>query len=404
MKLVFVNNYYYLRGGAERVFFEEAELLASRGHEVVPFSRRHEENIVSPDEKYFASDLKYYDVSIPKKISASIKLIYSYECKRKITDVLRSFSPDIVHGHNIYGRMTTSIIDAAKKNRVPVVMTLHDFKLICPSYLMLSKGMVCDRCMGRKYYYCLTTKCHKNSLMPSLVYTLESYFNSIFRKYDNVKYFISPSKFLLKKHVEAGIEAGKLVHIPNFINSDNYVPDYSSGKYVLFAGRLSMEKGVMILLKAMRNVNMPLKIVGDGPMRIIYETYAKENNLRYVRFEGYRSGQELAALYKNASFVIVPSECYENAPMTVLEAFAYGKPVIASNIGGMSEMVIDNETGFLFEPGDHELLKEKIQYLADRPSLAASMGKKARKKIEEEYDSERHYERLMKLYGKACSE
>lgn len=401
MKVVFCNNFFYIRGGSERVFFDEIEILKSYGNEVVPFSRHFEKNLSSEHSQFFASSIDYENVSLTKKILASFKLIYSFECKKEFSELLNYFQPDLIHAHNIYGRLTTSIIDAAKDKKISVVMTLHDYKLICPSYLMLLNGMICEKCRGKRFYNCMLTKCHKESRISSLIYTIESYFNSMLKKYEYVRYFICPSMFSLKKHVESGTPEKKLVHIPNFINIENFESNFENDGYILFVGRLSKEKGVLTLLNAVKGLDVSLKIVGDGPMRKEYEDFAKENSINNVSFEGYKSGDELKNIFRNSAFVVFPSEWYENAPMTILEAFAYGKPVIGSEIGGIPEMVIEGKTGLLFKPCDYNELKEKIKYLLSHPSLITEMGKNARKKVEEEYGSEVHYRKLIEVYKKA---
>ncbi|PKM78911.1 MAG: hypothetical protein CVU88_08535, partial [Firmicutes bacterium HGW-Firmicutes-13] len=296
MKIIFANNYYYLRGGSERVFFNEMAMLKAYGHEVVPFSRHFEKNIQSEYSRFFPSPIEYEDVSLAKKIVVSFKLIYSYECRNKLSELLNYFSPDLVHAHNIYGRLTTSIIDVAKKKSVPVVMTLHDYKLICPSYLMLLNEKVCERCTGRKFYNCVLTKCHKGSRSASFVYTFEAYFSSIFKKYAYISCFMCPSKLSLRKHAEAGIPEEKLVHIPNFISIEDFEPNYENKGYILYVGRLSREKGVLTLLKAVKGLDIPVRIVGDGPMRKEYEEFVRENSLNNVFFEGYKSGDGLKKL------------------------------------------------------------------------------------------------------------
>lgn len=403
MKIIFANNYFYLRGGTERNFFEESKLLELHGHKITPFTRHHEKNYNSEYAKYFPTNFEYENVSLFKKFPASFKLIYSYECRSKFSELLTLFSPDIIHVHNIYGRLTTSVIDEARKREIPVVMTLNDYKLICPSYLMLSNSEVCEKCKGRKFYYCALKRCHKESFIPSLVYTVESYFNSLFRKYDWVKYFICPSKFLLEKHAEAGISDEKLVHIPHFVNAENFEPDYAVGNYVLFVGRLSREKGILTLLKAVKGLDVPLRIVGEGPMKAEYETYVQENKINDVSFEGYKSGENLRDFYKNAAFIVVSSEWYEVAGKVILEAFACGKPVIAAEIGGIPELVTNHETSLLFKPGEYQELREKIDYLLSNPSIITQMGKNARKKIEEEYNPEIHYQKLMDVYERALT-
>lgn len=401
MKIIFADNFYYIRGGAERVFFDEMEMLREHGHEIIPFSRHFEKNIASEYSKYFAPPFEYEDVSMRKRIAASFKLIYSLECRSSIGALLDLFKPDIFHAHNIYGRLTTSVLDAAKKRNIPVVMTLHDYKLICPSYLMLLNGEVCERCRGTRFYYCTVKRCHKGNLLPSVIYTFETYFNRLFNKYGWVKYFICPSEFLLRKHAEAGIPENKLVHIPNFINTDLFKPDYSAGRYILFVGRLSKEKGVLTLLKAVTGLEVTVRIVGEGPMKKEFEVYARENKMNNVVFEGYRTGSELVNLYRNAAFLVVPSEWYETFGLIITEAFAYGKPVIGSAIGGIPEILIEGGAGILFKPGDYRELREKIKYLLTDPKIITLMGKKARRKVEEQFNAEIHYQRLMEVYEKA---
>lgn len=403
MRIIFTNNYFYLRGGSERVFFDEMEMLQANGKNIVPFTRHFEKNQSSEFFQYFASPIEYEHTPFFHKISAAAKLIYSREVRCKLLELISSIKPDILHAHNIYGRLTSAVLDAAKKKKVPVVMTLHDYKLVCPSYLMLSGGKACDVCKGTAFYNCFLKKCHKGSLSASLVYTIEAYFTRCFKKYDSVKYFISPSAFLQKKHIEAGIPASKLFYIPNPIKPNEFEPNFSNQSYILFVGRLSREKGVLTFLKAIYKVGVQCKIVGDGPLRTEYESFAIGQRLNNVSFVGYKTDDELKELFRNAAFIVFPSEWYENAPMTILEAFAYGKPVIGSNIGGIPEMIIDGETGLLFEPGNVNDLSEKIRYLFSAPSLIYEMGLKARKMVEEQYNAELHYQQLMEVYNKALS-
>jgi glycosyltransferase involved in cell wall biosynthesis len=401
MKFIFANNYYYFRGGSEQIFFDEMEILSAHGHKVVPFTRHFEKNIPSEYSRFFPPPMYYNGVSSIKKFMPAFKLIYSLETKAKFSELLNYTEPDVIHFHNIYGRLTSSVIDSAKSKKILAVMTLHDYKLICPSYLMLLNSKPCERCKGGKFYNSLFTLCHKNNFFASAIYTMESYFNLWFKKYDWIRFFICPSKFSMNIHLEAGIPEEKLVHVPNFIKLKNFEPNYEPGDYILFVGRLSKEKGVLTLLKAVKGLDIELKIVGDGPMREEYEKYARNKRITNVTFEGYKTGEELKTLYKNSAFVVLPSEWYENAPMTILETFACGKPIIGSDIGGIPEMIINEETGLLFETGEHNELKEKIKHLLINPSLIVQMGKEARKRAEEEYNAELHYKKLMEVYERA---
>jgi glycosyltransferase involved in cell wall biosynthesis len=403
MICLFANNYFYLRGGSERVFFDEIEILRDHGHEVVPFSRQDDKNDATQYAHYFAPPLAYENVSMVNKITTSFKLIYSRECGRKFSDAIRQVKPDVIHSHNIYGRLTTAVLDSAGGMNIPVVMTLHDMKLICPTYLMLSHSEICERCKGGHFYHCTFRRCHRGGTIPSLIYTVEAYFNELLRKYERVRRFICPSLFLLRKHRDVGIPEEKLVHIPNFIDSSRIEPVFRKGTYVLYVGRLSKEKGVLTLLRALSGLKVNLRVAGEGPMRDEFETFVTETGLRNVSFEGYRAGEALTDLYRNAAILVFPSQCYENAPMTILEAFAHGKPVIGSSIGGIPEMVIDGVTGLLFKPGDYRDLREKIQYLLKNHSLIETMGKNARKKVEDEHNTELHYQKLIEVYNRALS-
>lgn len=402
MKFVFANNFYYMRGGSERVFFDEIEMLEKDGHSVAPFTMRFEKNFPSPFSRFFAPELRYEGVGLAKKAAASAKLVYSNDARNSFSGLLETFKPDIIHGHNIYGRLTTAIIDEAKARRVPFVMTLHDYKLICPSYLMIRGETVCARCAGGAFYNCLLSRCHKGSLVSSLVYTVESYFAAAFKKYDWVSRFISPSEFLLKKHLEAGFPEKKLVHIPNFIRVSEFEPVFSNKGYILYVGRLSKEKGVVTMLKAVKGLDVELKIVGDGPMRKEYEAFAKENGITNASFEGYKTGDGLKEMFKGAAFIVFPSEWYENAPMSILESFAFGKPVVASTVGGVPEMVVDGKTGLLYPMGDDKALRERIKYLASNPSKTVELGKSARSKVEKENNAERHMGMLKGVYEKTA--
>jgi glycosyltransferase involved in cell wall biosynthesis len=403
LRIVFANNFYYVRGGAERVFFEEMELLRAKGHDVAPFSRRFDKNFDSEYSAYFPSTLEYEGVSAPRKIQAAFKMIYSYESKKRFAELLDVFCPDLVHAHNIYGRLTTSVVDVARKKNVPVVMTLHDLKQLCPTCIMLSHGRICEKCKGGKFYHCALDRCLRESLLPSLIYAVESYLNKLLKKYDWIRYFLLPSRFYLRQYLEAGFEKERLIYAPYPVDTGAYDPNYEPGEYILFAGRLSREKGVMTLIKAVKGLNMPMKIAGEGPKKAELEEFVSENGMNNVVFEGYKAGDELRALFRGAAFVVLPSEWYENSPLTILESFAYGKPVVGSDIGGTPETVVDGETGLLFKPGDENELRAKIEILVDSPAMIEKLGRRARKKVEEEFNAELHYRNLVDIYSKALS-
>ena len=396
MRIAMANNYYYIRGGAERVLFEEKKILEAHGHQVPVFSQAHPHNETSEFSDYYVPFKDWRNISLLQKVPMALKLMYDRRTARGFNRFLEASKSNIIHTHNIYGGLTTSILDIAKRKSVPVVMTLHDYKLICPSYAMLNRGTVCEGCRNGRFIHCMLNTCHKESLMASGVYCIESYLNKWLHKYDTIRYFICPSMFSLRKHAEHGISQDRLLHIPNFVNSSIYKPQYENGRYALFVGRISREKGIFTLLAAVEHLNIQVRIVGDGPLKEEYEDMAK--SMSHVIFEGYKTGNDLKRLYENAAFLVLPSECYENAPMTILEAYAYGKPAVGSRIGGIAEMIDHGKTGMLFEMGNAQQLAECIENLWSNKSLCRQMGHAARYKVEREYSSELHYEHLMKVY------
>jgi glycosyltransferase involved in cell wall biosynthesis len=205
--------------------------------------------------------------------------------------------------------------------------------------------------------------------------------------------------FSLQKHADHGIDRDRLLHIPNFVNLTGHKPSYKEGNYALFVGRLSKEKGILTLLTAVEHLDVPVRIVGDGPLKTEYENITKNKRMSHVIFEGYKTGEDLKRIYENAAFLVLPSECYENAPMTILEAYAYGKSVIGSRVGGIPEMIEPGRTGLLFTPGEADELAEYLRMLWQDRSLRSKMGRAARERVQKEFSAEAHYEQLMDLYS-----
>lgn len=401
------HNWYFVGGGADRVYFETTKLLEIHGHTVIPFSMKDERNYETEFKDYFVDRIDYSNIKPNlNNFKTAFKMIYSINAKKKIESLIQETKPEIAHLHNIYGRLTPSILYALKKNNIPTIMTLHDFKIICPAYNMLRNGSICEICKGGKYYRCIITKCHKNSYLASLVYALEAYIYFWLKTYlKHVKYFITPSMFMKNKLIEFGIPKEKLVYIPNFVSFQSIIPIYNSKSYLLYSGKLLKTKGLATLLKAIKDLpDISLFIAGDGDIKEELEAYVKYNMLQNIRFLGHLEENELHNVLRDSLFVILPTECYENAPMAVLEAFAHGKPVVGSNIAGIPELVIDGETGLLFEPGNYKQLKEKIEYFLSHPDKIIEMGRNARRKVEKEYNAELYYRRLMNVYQETLNQ
>ena len=403
MKIIYLNNYHYIRGGAEKVFFDEMDLMRGRGHEVIGFTRRHKQDLASPYSGYFPPDIETNKVRFSLRgLKTSIEVIHSFETRRMLKKLVRSTGPEIAHAHNIYGRLTTSVMDYLKDEGIPAVMTLHDYKLACPAYNFTYQSHICEDCKVHRYYRAVMKRCHKGSYAASLVYAVESYYNWILRKYENnIGIFVAPSGFLKNKLVEYGWPAQRIRHVPNFIDHTRYLPNYTRGEFFLYLGRLSEEKGVRVLIEAFKRIKkngISLVVAGEGPLRGTLEEMSRPDSR--ISFTGHISGDALRETTRRALAVILPSVCYENAPISLLEAMAYGKPVIGAAIGGIPEMVEEGRNGFLFAPEDVRDLSDKMESLLDLSETSvAGMGKAAREKVVNDFSADAHYERIMCIYN-----
>jgi glycosyltransferase involved in cell wall biosynthesis len=397
MRLAFANNYLYLRGGSERVMFDEMGWLRARGVEVAAFGRRQPECADFPHAELFPPlhDLRQGG-GASWKVARDI--IYNRDTGARFRRFSERVRPALLHAHNIYAGLTTAVLDAAREAEIPSIVTLHDYKLACPSYTMMNHGRLCERCVGRSFWGCLRTRCHRGSLPASLISTIEATFNQWRGKWRQARFLICPSRFLRDVIVRHGYPAEQVRCIPNGIDPARFTPSWEDGPYCLYLGRLSHEKGIYTLIEAMQGVKLPLRVVGDGPERQKLEARVCELGLRNVVFDGYQQGEALAQRVRGAAFVIVPSEWYENASMAVLETMAYGKAIIASRIGGIPEQVADGETGLLLEPGAVAPLREAIVSLAEQRTRRLALGRAGRARLETQFSLQRHGERLLQLY------
>lgn len=401
--ILFLNKFYYLKGGSERVFFEEISALEKHGHKCIPFSRRSPQDTASQYARYFAPSLPLAQTKSLQALKSAAEIVYSKEARHHLRKLLSAIQPNIAHGHNIYGHLTSSVLDELYARDIPVVISLHDYKIICPNYQFLNDERICEDCKKHRYYRSIQNKCVHGSVMYSCVYAFENYFNYITSKFHKkVTKFIAVSRFIKEKFIEFGYSADQIVFIPNFVNIGHYEATFQSEKYFLYFGRLSKEKGVKKLLAAFRQLarnDYKLMIVGDGPLKPDLEAEACRYGMNNVRFTGFLSGSALADAVRSSSCVVVPSEWYENCPMSILEALAYGKPVIGAAIGGIPELIEDKTDGLIFESGNAEDLADKMNYLTALTSRELEqMGRSGRQKIERYYNAEQHYESLISLY------
>ena len=396
MKVLVANNYYYLRGGCERVMFNDIRALSGRGIDIIPFSAADPANIETPYSHFFAPGADIRATNALGRIEAAFDAIHCRRTVDAFARILDETEPDIVHCHNIYGRLSTAILRAAKQRNISVVLTVHDYKVVCPSYLMLRKGKPCSACIDGGYYRCAINRCHKGQTAASLVYAIEAYYSRLSGNYGTVSKFLAPSKFIADLLRQSGIADERVMYQPNCVEPEEYAPSYE-GQYVLSVGRLSHEKGLPTLLKSMLGTGLPVRVAGTGPMEADLRELAARDGGSIV-LEGHCDGPKLAALYRNAAFVVVPSEWYENAPMSILESFAYGKPVIGTRIGGIPELITEGVNGHLVDPESPAQLKTAVRKLwSDRPAQAA-MGRNARKLIETKFSQNTRTASLLRIY------
>jgi len=397
MKVILANNYFYMRGGAERVMFNDLGALSARGVEVIPFSAADPANLHSDHSGEFAEGVNVHATSAGGRLRAAREAIHCARTAKAFARLLDKERPDIVHFHNIYGRLTTSILPVARDRGIPSVLTVHDYKVACPSYLMLRDGKPCMSCVDGRYSRCAIHRCHKGSLAASAVYAIEAWYSRKSGSYDAVSAFLCPSRFIGGILQQSGIDESRIIYHPNCVDPDAYEPSYEGG-YALFTGRLSHEKGIATLLEAVKGTGIPLKIAGTGPLLQSLEEQVAKSGLKDITFEGHCTGERLAALYRGAAVVVVPSEWFENAPMVILEAFAYGKPVIAARIGGIPEMIEEGQTGRLFMPGHALELRYALGNLWNRPDELERMGRNARSAVETRFSEKRRVASLITIY------
>ncbi len=386
-----MNKFYHIVGGADRYFMELTRLLASRKQNVSVFSTKNARNLKNNLEKYFVSDISFLEDNLLKIFG---RFIYSLEAKNKIAQLLDNYNFDIVHLHNIYHHISPSIIPEIHHRGIPIIQTIGDYHMISPNYFMFHNDAICEITKKNKYYKAIFHRCVKDSYLKSFLEVLEKYIHKfLLREINYINCFIAPSIFMKNKLVEYGISSKKIIYLPYFINGNEYKPNYNGGNYILYFGRLSPEKGLNILIKAM-GLLPKINLIIAG--KVSSEYSSQFNNIKYV---GFQDGVKLKRLIAESRFTVLPSIWYEVFGISILESFASGKPVIASNIGGIPEIVKDAYNGLLVNPGSVDDLVKMIDKLWNNLELCRRLGKNARVYVEEYFGVEKHYEKLMKVYN-----
>ena len=400
MKILQINKYHYIRGGSDSVYFNSGKLLVEKGHEVIYFAMNFEENVPCSEGNYFAENKDFTTLPLKKKISNLPSFFYNKNAEKNLLDLIETEKPNIAHLHIFYGSLTSSILKILKEKKIPVVVSVHDYKFICPSYILIDgQNKVCEDCKGKNYFNAIKKKCIKNSFVFSSIFALEAYYRDFFYPLDQMfNKLIFVSKFSAEIHNKYKSELKSITtHLYNFDPSLKLKKQNSKkGSYFLYAGRISREKGIKTLLKAFSSLpNINLKIAGTGEGMDEYKNLASSN----VTFLGFQKGEQLREIIANASFIMVPSEWYENNPMAIIEAYSLGKPVIASNIGGIPEIVKDKTTGFLFESGNVEDLTKQISEANKISELEYKiMSDNAVLYANQEFSPDVHYQKLKDIY------
>lgn len=401
MKILLVNKFHSRRDGAARAYFDTAEILMSHGHEVAFFAMHGERDELTPWSRYFINPVNYRTShSIGEKWQLVKAIWWNREAQRKLNALIDEFQPDVAHLHVTYHQLSPSIIATLKKRGVPMVMTLHDYKFVCPNYSMYVRGHIWEGGALR----CIWDRCVMDSYAKSFVCAFESMFHKVIGIYKKVDAYIAPSKFLIQKFREHKFFAD-IEYVPQPLSSKDRVASGESD-FLLFSGSLAAHKGVDVLLRAMKNFPEEiLHIVGDGPDRERLQILAKNLGIeKNIFFLGHLFQEKLKEELRKAKMIIIPSVWFENMPYALLEALASGKRVIASKIGGMTERVTDGKNGFLFTAGDVEDLTRVIKkaLLLNKKSIR-EIEEKARRSVND-LQPEKYYKKLMIVYNRIKKE
>lgn len=382
MKILVLHNSYQQNGGEDAVVAAECGLLTVHSHEVRSL-------IVTND----------VISGFWRKLQVAWKTPYSSLSLRLLESELQRFKPDVVHVHNFFPLLTPSVYDACKSAGIPVVQTLHNYRTICPGAMLMRDGWPCEECISDSPYRAVLYRCYRSSLLGTLsVARMVACHRSRGTWQDKVDSFIALTEFAKSKFVQAGFPAEKIVVKPNFVDSPAVPSPGVKRSGALFVGRLSQEKGLDTLIEAWSTLNVPLRIIGDGPLA----EKIKSSGLSHVELLGSCSSQEVAEEMAQALFLVVPSRCYEGFPIVIAEAFASGLPVLASRLGSLAEIVEDGVTGAHFEAGNPVDLAKKAQWASRHPEELLKMEQQAVRVYNERYTAEENYLMLMDVYAKVC--
>jgi glycosyltransferase involved in cell wall biosynthesis len=407
MRILYCNKFDYPFSGTEAYLFDLIHQMDKRGQETALFSMDHGRTPAFAGRSYRIPHIDFKDpnAGFLKKVKMAAHALYSPSARRAMRKCLADFSPDLAHVRGIYHHLSPSILWELKRQGIPVLYHLNDFKILCPTYNFVANGSPCELCSHGAFHNAATKGCYAGPRSSAVVLAAEAYLHKWLRTYERcVDMFLAPSEFVRNKLIASGFPAQRIEVLPHFqaLPDDEHLA--ADEGYILYFGRLSPEKGVYELLRAMvRLPNTPLIIAGDGPERPRLEALARELNLNNVLFEGMVHGEKLQQLIAGCSFSVFPSHAYETLGKSILESYAWGRPVIASDLGSRRELVQHGVTGLLYSDGDREQLAHSIGFLFDRPDLIDKMGAAARSRVKANHDPDQHIDKLLELYDRLTS-
>jgi glycosyltransferase involved in cell wall biosynthesis len=398
--------------GGDWTYVENVKrLYESKGYEVVPFSTKNEKNIPTDYDEYFIKSYDYKVLNANKGIKSGFNAlknsVVSFEALKNLDALLQNNEIAFAHLNIIHHWLTPAIVWKLKQYNIPVIWSLHEYKLICPEGSFVSDGKICEKCYENKFYHCALQKCKKQSFLASMLASLDAYFYHLSGVYKKVDFYLCPSEFLLKKFAQFGFDSKKLVlsnlcyDIPLLDESVQEIQRQAARsegqhqeRFILYVGRIEKIKGILTLIDAVKGTDIRLKIAGTGPALAEMQAYVSANQMLNVEFLGHVTKKKVYELTLQSECVVCPSEWYENYPFSVIESLLMSKPVIGANIGGIPELVLDGQTGLLFEPGDALALRKNIRKIWEDPAYGQLLGARAREHAWQKVNAATHWNML----------
>lgn len=399
MRIIVASSFHYPRGGDSGHFLDIVAELERRGHEVAVFSMQHPQNLSSPWSEYWVPYVEYRgELTLLNRLRSGLRSIYSVESRRRMGRLLRDFAPDVVHFHSVQHHLTLAAVEACASTNIPVVWTLHDYRSVCPASTLLRGAELCERCAGGRFWHGAVGRCKSGEMSRSLAAVVESYAARARGTLGAVECYVAPSRFLARKVVAMGLPARRLEVVPNPVHREALPVDSVGRRGLLYVGRLSAEKGVGALIKAVAGLDdARLRVVGDGPEAVRLAALATRLDVNVV-FDGWRDAAEIEASMSAAELLCVPSIWYENCPGVVLEAMATGLPVVASDLGGLSELLDGGKAGWLAPASDQRAWREMIREALTEKARTAQQAARALERVRSRHDPEVFIERIEAIY------